>query len=137
MGEEIMGARSYSMKTTVDRLIYLTTDVSKILAVHETRLNEGDKRSDQVTKAIEDRRVELKENTTDLYRAIEKLETSLAAKIDGHQKESSEIIGKLVLRISSSEKYIWMAVGAIAVISWAFSFLANAHMMPWQQVTGH
>jgi hypothetical protein len=135
--EQVMGARGYSMKSTLDRLVDLNTDVSKLLAVHETRLNEGDKRSEQVSKAIEDRRVELKENTSDMYRALEKLEEGLSKKIDEHQKETAKAFTEVVKRISSSEKYIWMAVGAIAVISWAFSFLSNMHLLPFQQVISH
>jgi hypothetical protein len=74
-------------------------NISKMLAVHEERIEQCNKADDYITRVIEELRIENKEQ---------------------HQSVS-ERIGKVESRIEEFAKYRWIIVGVFAVVSVAIS----------------
>lgn len=118
-----------SIKHAIDRLTEISSDINKMLAVHEERLNSHEKKQDNLEDSIEKRRSEISLVTNDLYGAIEKNTENIFKEIKDLSDESKKQHDKLKERMISFEKYIWMAIGASIAVSWLFSFISNYHTM--------
>jgi hypothetical protein len=76
--------------------------------------------------SLEKRREELDKFQSSIYTDLENKTKSIFDSIDKIRTETSEANKKLSERFSTFEKYIWMAVGGITVISWLVSLAFNA-----------
>jgi hypothetical protein len=131
-----MGARSApdttSVKIAIQRLTEISSDLSKMLAVHEQRIGQHEKKQDLLEFSIEKRRDELlaavERINRDIDASLARLEADtkvrhieVLEKIKAVDDYHNSEITKLTNRISTFEKYVWMAIGAITVASWAVS----------------
>jgi chromosome segregation ATPase len=91
----------------IQRLASVANDLSKILAVHEQRIIQQEKTSDNITEILEKRREELDEKLKIVYITI---------------KDELKPIKE---KISVVEKMIWIATGAGSVIGYAISAALN------------
>jgi hypothetical protein len=121
-----------SVKVAIQRLTEISSDLSKMLAVHEQRLGQHEKKQDTLEFSIEKRRDELlaaiDRINKDIDTSLARLEadtkvrhTEVLEKIKAVDDYHNIEIVKLTNRISTFEKYVWMAIGAITVASWAVS----------------
>ena len=128
----------------LQRLSGVSIDIGKMLAVHEQRLNQNDRTTLKIEESVEQRRTDLKHQTDELYTTIEKSRALILAELKDHASESKKQIGELTIetakqidkikdRMSSFEKYLWIAVGAISIVSWMLSFMSSAHILPFQK----
>jgi hypothetical protein len=111
----------------LEKLSDIQADISKILAVHEQRLNQHEKVHETLMSDVEKRRIEINEVTGDLYKAIDIKTDKIMDEIKENYSKSSEQTSKLRDRMVNFEKYIWMAIGASVGLSWIFSFIVNYH----------
>jgi hypothetical protein len=111
----------------LEKLSDIQADISKILAVHEQRLNQHEKVHETLMSDVEKRRIEINDVTGDLYKAIDIKTDKIMDEIKENYSKSSEQTSKLRDRMVNFEKYIWMAIGASVGLSWIFSFIVNYH----------
>jgi hypothetical protein len=84
--------------------------ISKMLAVHEEKLEHNNKNDELIIDRI--KTIEVK-NTEEHSRVIERFET-LEEKIDGR-------IGEVDKKVDDVVKFRWLVLGALVIVSFAFS----------------
>lgn len=128
-----VGALVDRLDVTIEKLTEVSTTVSQLLAVQETRLEFHEKVQEKLQDLVEKRRQETDNSIKDVYNRIEKVEKDLQSdmehtenkiinKIEEMQKSSTdqhERINKGISdRIDRLEKWMWTAVGGGIVIMW-------------------
>ena len=115
------------LDTTIDKLTDISTNISQLLAVHETKLSAQEIISKQTADLVERRRVETDEKLQTLHGRISSGEKELTEKIDAQyddimkelkemRKESTDQHNKLSNRITTMEKWMWTFIGGTIVI---------------------
>jgi chromosome segregation ATPase len=118
-------------KLALTRLSDVAHDMSRMLAVHEERLDNHERQAVVLQQDVERRRTEISELAEKVYKSIENQVDEIKKEIKKQEDSSATRDEKLSAKIALLEKYLWMAVGAISIISWvgsiAVKFLAPAH----------
>lgn len=109
----------------IQRLAVVAADLSKMLAVHEQRLTQQEKASDNVMEMVEKRRVEYDEKISDVYKTMRVEDNTILAEIKKSREDSSSQHKKLDEKIANIEKMIWMACGGGTVIGFLISLAVN------------
>ena len=113
------------VRQTLEKLTDIQADLTKIVAVHDERLNAHEKHHDTLSVSLEKRREELSIVQNNLYAELEKKTDSILTEVGKIRTESTAQHNTLANRISTFEKYIWMAIGATTVISWIIYIALN------------
>lgn len=101
---EVVNLLVSRLDIALDKLTDVFTGISKIMAVHEIRLEQNEKTNESILKLSEERRKETKLELTILKEA-------LTEKLDNHHHSHSESIKRIAERTSSLEKWKWYAIG--------------------------
>lgn len=115
------------LDVTIDKLTEVSTSISQLLAVHETKITSQEVLIKQTTDLMEKRRQETEDKLQLIHGRISSGEKELESKIDSQydeimkelkdmRKESSEQHTTLSSRITLLEKLVWIAVGAAAIL---------------------
>ena len=117
------------LNNAIEKITNVTTDIGKILAVHDQRLDRGEKATNDVFDLLEKRRQEMNEDIKELHSRITTTTRELSTEIsdvrkcivDGiddlkkelkeDQKFHNEKQSKLEERIDALEKWRYMLVG--------------------------
>lgn len=113
---------------TIDKLAEVSTSLSHLLAVHESKITAQDTLVKNTSDLVEKRRVEMEDNVKLLHARISSGERELEAKLDDQyddimeelkemRAESNKQHETLNNRITILEKWMWVAIGALAVIN--------------------
>lgn len=124
------GAVVTRMERAIEKLTDVTADISKILAVHDQRLERGEKATADVFDLLEKRRQEMNEDIKELHSRITTTTRELSAEISQvqncvvtgiedlkrelkeDQKYHNDKQSNLEKRIADLEKWRYMLVGA-------------------------
>lgn len=121
----ILGIIVERLDVAVEKLTEVSRSISQMLAVHENRIDTQEKVSDQLTNLIEQRRKEANEDIKELHSRITTTTRELSEKIDDTEK-------KVLLKLTELQstpspiyenKYVWMVVGGLIVLSWFFQHI--------------
>lgn len=115
------------LDTTIDRLADISSNVSNLLAVHETKLTSQEIITKQTVDLVEKRRVETDDKLQTLHSRISSGEKELSEKIDLQydeimhelkemRNESTAQHNKLSGRITTMEKWMWAVIGGSGVV---------------------
>lgn len=129
------------LDATIDRLTEISSSVSSILAVHETKLTSQEIISKQLSSLLEARRLETEEKVQVLHNRISSGEREIKIKIDDQydelmkeikemRAESTSQHNTLSRRINAMEKWMWTVVGGAAII---FGIIT---LVPWSSFVG-
>ena len=124
------------LDAAVEKLTEVSSSVSQMLAVHDNRIDQQEKVSDQLSGLIEQRRIETEENIRILHKRI--TDTDKEIRIDSDRKVE-EIIKEIremrqenqsqhtVVsdRINRLEKWIWIVSGGGMVVGFLLSLASN------------
>lgn len=113
---------------TIDKLAEVSTSLSQLLAVHETKISAQDAIVKNVSDLVEKRREEMEQNIKLLHARISSGEKELEDKLDDRAEsileelkemraESAKQHEALNNRITVLEKWMWVVVGALAVLN--------------------
>ena len=113
---------------TIDKLAEVSTSLSQLLAVHETKISAQDAIVKSVSDLVEKRREEMEENVKLLHARISSGEKEMEDKLDDRSEsileelkemraESAKQHEALNNRITVLEKWMWVVVGALAVLN--------------------
>ena len=103
-----------------------------MLAVHEQRIGQQEKTTDNIAGYLEKRREELDVKLKDVYDTMRSQDNSILEEITKLRTESTEQHKFLTDKISKLERYIWLAIGGGMTIVWLLSYAAN-----YFKVLGH
>lgn len=134
----VVGALVDRLDTTIDRLTDISSNVSNLLAVHETKLSSQEIISKQLSDLVEARRVEADEKIQTLHERISSGEREIKEKIDEqyddlmleikamrHDQQTQH--AALSERITTMEKWQWLVIGGSAVVG------ALLAIIPWDK----
>jgi archaellum component FlaC len=113
------------INSLLEQLVAISTDLKAMLAVHDERLNQQEKQTENLGSTVEKRREELDTKLKDVYDTMREQDNNILTEISKLRQESSEAHKDLNNRISQLEKYIWLAIGGGIVITWIATNLAN------------
>jgi hypothetical protein len=111
----------------IDKLTEVSTSVSQLLAVHETKITAHDVLTKQTVELMEKRRVETDDKIQILHERISSGEREIKQKVDDQydelMKEIKEMRAESVSqhnslsdRITTMEKWMWIVVGGAIVV---------------------
>jgi hypothetical protein len=109
----------------IEKLTTVSVELKSMLAVHEQRLNQQEKTSNNLEITVEKRREELDIKLKDVYDTMREQDNNILKEIASLRKESSEQHNILSSKINQLERYIWVAIGGGIVITWVVSLFAN------------
>lgn len=124
---------------TIDKLTDISSSVSNLLAVHETKLTSQEIISKQLSDLVEARRVETDEKVKVLHERISSGEREIKEKIDDQydelMKEIKEMRAESTLqhntlsaRITTMEKWMWTVIGGSAIVGGIIT------LVPWSTI---
>ena len=126
---------------TIDKLTDISSSVSNLLAVHETKLTSQEIISKQLSDLVEARRVETDDKVKTLHERISSGERELKESIDKQydelmteikemRAESTKQHNTLSERITTMEKWMWTVIGGSAIIGGVIT------LVPWSTIFG-
>lgn len=113
--------RQDKFESVIQKLADISGDLSKMVAVHEQRLNQQEKDSDLLHTLVDKNKDDTEDNLKEVYDAMKEQEKNLFDEIAKFRQETSDQYKKLNEKIAQLEKYIWMAIGGGMTISWIVS----------------
>lgn len=106
------------LDASIDKLTEVSNNISKLLAVHDTRLDMIEKDTTRVEDDIRDIHEKMNKIAADLS---DKLDEAMKASNAGHEK-IQQVFETRVLhvdkRVKELETWRWFVVGAAAVVAW-------------------
>jgi septation ring formation regulator EzrA len=129
------------LDTTIDKLTDISSSVSNLLAVHETKLTSQEIISKQLSDLVEARRVETDDKVQLLHERISSGERELKESIDDQydelMKEIKEMRAESTVqhntlsdRITTMEKWMWTVLGGSAILGGIIT------LVPWSTIFG-
>ena len=126
---------------TIDKLTDISSSVSNLLAVHETKLTSQEIISKQLSDLVEARRVETDDKIQILHERISSGERGLKSSIDDQydelMKEIKEMRAESTVqhntlsdRITTMEKWMWTVLGGSAIVGGIIA------LVPWSTIFG-
>lgn len=113
------------IEAAIEKLTLVSVELKAMLAVHEQRITQQEKNSDDLHDIVEKRRDELDIKLKDVYNTMRDQDKTIVEEIAKLRKESTEQHNVLSNKINQLEKFIWMAIGGGMVITWAMSNLMH------------
>jgi cell fate regulator YaaT (PSP1 superfamily) len=120
-----MAPVSDRIETAIEKLTNVSVELKQMLAVHEQRISQQEKDSDELHTIVEKRRDELDTKLKDVYDTMRKQDNIILEEIAKLRKESTEQHNILHSKINQLEKYIYLAIGGGMVITWILTNAAN------------
>ena len=114
------------IRRALEKLTDIHADISKMLAVHEQRLDQHEKTHDVLAADVEKRRIELNQATNDLYRALDDKTKDIMHELEKNSTRSTEQHNKLNEKITALSRYIWTGIGVSIGISILVSLVSVA-----------
>lgn len=122
------------LDVTIEKIGDVSNNISKLLAVHEQRLdvlNNMDKQlEDKIVKQRDDIASDIKElhtritlNNEHLLKALNETEKSIKMHIDSEHMRQDKEIRNVEKKIDSLEKWKWFVIGGAVVVGYLISHL--------------
>jgi uncharacterized coiled-coil protein SlyX len=104
------------MEAVIERLSIIQTDLNKMLAVHDQRIDSNEKNVSHLEEVVEKRREESDIKLKDVYDTMRSEDNKILTELNSIRKEAQEQHSKLNEKISEIEKRLWMYIGGVSVI---------------------
>lgn len=105
------------IEQTLEKLADVQIDLTKMLAVHEQRIQSSEKHVSSIEEILERRREESDIKLKDVYDTMRSEDKNIIEEIHKLRDESTKQHQILTHKIASLEKYIWMYIGGFTVIT--------------------
>lgn len=113
-----MPPSSDRIEAAIEKLTNISAELKQMIAVHEQRITQQEKDSDELHDVVEKRREELDIKLKDVYNTMRDQDKSIVEEIAKLRKESTEQHNILSTKINQLERYMYMAIGGGMVITW-------------------
>ena len=104
------------MESVIERLSIIQTDLNRMLAVHEEKINSNERNMGHLEEVIEKRREESDIKLKDVYDTMRAEDSKILTELNNMRKEAQEQHTKLNDKITEIEKKVWMYIGGVSVI---------------------
>jgi phage-related tail protein len=137
MGQEM------NLENQVEMLREIASDLKRMLAVHDEKLNQHERKQDDIFELIEQRRNDMAEDIKEIHSRITTVQRELCNEITATENRIIKGIDELKeelktdqefhnskqktleQRIADLEKWRWIIIGAGITGGWVFSKLGN------------
>lgn len=113
------------IEAAIEKLTSVSAELKTMIAVHEQRITNQEKDSEDIHNTLEQRRIELDKHLVKVYDTMRDQDKAIIDEIAKLRKESSDQHNILSNKINQLEKYIYIAIGGGMVITWILTNLAN------------
>ena len=103
--------------TSIEKIGEATSQISKLLAVHDNRLDAGEQADEEIKKDIKVLHQRITEGAKEVVSAIHATEKSINETASVQHAQMNEEMGKIGERVAGLEKYKWYVMGIIATIA--------------------
>lgn len=114
------------IEEAISKLSSVAADVSKMLAVHDQRLIQQEKLSDNISTQLEKRKEEVDKKFDLVYETIKSGDESIKQEIKKIAEARDKQIEAVNTKISKLEKWQWMVMGGSAAIGYLIHLGLNA-----------
>lgn len=120
-----MAAAADRIEAAIEKLTSISSELKTMIAVHEQRISNQEKNSDDIHDTLEQRRVELDIHLTKVYDTMRDQDKGILEEIAKLRKESTDQHNILHSKINQLERYIYIAIGGGMVITWLLTNAVN------------
>ena len=117
--------RFNKLEEAISKMSDVASDMSKMLAVHEQRLNQQEKLSDSIGSKLEKRNDEVDKKFDQVYDAIKAGDDAIIGEIKKIAEIRAGQLSELNEKISKLEKWRWMVVGGAMAAGYGLSLFFN------------
>jgi ferritin-like metal-binding protein YciE len=121
------------METAIEKLTNLVSDIAKMIAVHEQRINQQEKQVGNLEDVVEKRREDSEIKIRDIYETIRSEDRNIIVEINKfndasaarHEKTCAIHIAaheRLTLKITEMERKLWIYMGGLSVIAFILMY---------------
>jgi DNA repair exonuclease SbcCD ATPase subunit len=132
-----------NLENQVEMLREIASDLKRMLAVHDEKLNQHERKQDDIFELIEQRRNDMAEDIKEIHSRITTVQRELCTEITATENRIIKGIDELKeelktdqefhnskqktleQRIADLEKWRWIIIGAGITGGWIFSKLSN------------
>lgn len=132
-----------NLENQVEMLREIASDLKRMLAVHDEKLNQHERKQDDIFELIEQRRNEMADDIKEIHSRITTVQRELCTEISATENRIIKGIDELKeelktdqefhnskqktleQRIADLEKWRWIIIGAGITGGWVFSKLGN------------
>lgn len=112
--DNLLEKRQMKIEDAISKLTEISSDLNKMIAVHELRITQQEKLTDSIEIVLEKRRDEFEARIKEVYDTIEKEDKNILAEIHNSYE-------KLSKKITDMERMMWLYLGGMAVAAFAIA----------------
>lgn len=109
--------------TSIEKIGEATSQISKLLAVHDNRLDAGEEADEEIKKDIKVLHQRITEGAKEVVSAIHATEKSINETATTQHAKMSQEINKLDMKVNKLEQYKWYVMGIIATVAGGLGLL--------------
>jgi hypothetical protein len=113
------------VQNAIERLTEICSDMKVMISAHEQRLNQSEKDTQIIFKLLEHRRKETDDKIDQVYNHMTDKDDKILIELKTHREASAKEHETISQRMTKLEKFIWLAVGGAATISWILTQSIN------------
>lgn len=117
--------RQDRLESAIERLTQVSSELKSMLAVHEERINQQERSSDNLQDVVEQRRQEMEDRFSTVYDDMERQDNAIIDRLEIIKTKSDEAHEKLSNKIDSLQKFMWMTMGGGIAITWIITNVLN------------
>jgi hypothetical protein len=120
-----MAPASDRIEAAIEKLTNVSIELKQMLAIHELRIANQEKTSDNLHSVVEKRREELDTHLNKVYDTMREQDEKVLTEVKSIREEHNKHYTCLNEKITLLQKYVWMAIGGGMVVTWILTNLAN------------
>lgn len=108
----------YKIDNTVAEIAKASTEVSRLLIVHDNRLNNLENNNKETNTDVKDLYKKMEETTKEIVDKLDDMESRIENKLKEHEEKSNEYKDAISDRISALETWRWLVIGGAIVVGY-------------------
>jgi peptidoglycan hydrolase CwlO-like protein len=111
------------LDTSLEKIAEVSNSISRLLAVHDERINNIEKNADNRDLEIKDLQTRITTQTKEIFDKLDHMETRMEDQIKALEKSIKDEQSKIDTRVLVLEKWRWYLLGAAAIIGYLVSYM--------------
>jgi ferritin-like metal-binding protein YciE len=118
----LLEKRQDRLDAVVEKLTDIQSDLNKMIAVHEQRLNQTEKQMNTLEDVVEKRREESDVKLKDVYDTMRTEDKKILDELKNMREEASKQHSALSERFNKMEKILWTYMGGFSVVVFIITY---------------
>lgn len=112
--DNLIEKRQMKIEDAISKLTEISSDLNKMIAVHELRITQQEKTTDSIENILEKRRDEFESRIREVYATIEREDKNILEEIHNSYENLSK-------KITDMEKMMWVYLGGMGVAAFVIA----------------